>query len=59
MVRRYRRYTLMMNEEILNFEDEILLRGIDCNVATMIDNNSVNYKIPSEGKIGLYWTIRD
>jgi hypothetical protein len=29
-----------VNEEILNLEDEILLRGIDCNVRTMIDNNS-------------------
>jgi hypothetical protein len=26
----------------LNFEDEILLRGIDCNNPTLINNNDVN-----------------
>jgi hypothetical protein len=46
-----------VNEEILNFEDEILLRGIDCNVRTMIDNNSG--QLEEEKKKGLYWTIRD
>jgi hypothetical protein len=26
-----------MNEEVLNFEDEILLRGVDCNISTLIN----------------------
>jgi hypothetical protein len=29
----YRRFTPMWNEEVLNFEDEILLRRVDCNIS--------------------------
>jgi hypothetical protein len=35
--RGYRRFTLMINEKVLNFEDEILLRGIDCYIPTLIN----------------------
>jgi hypothetical protein len=33
----YRRFAPRWNEEVVNFEDEILLRRVDCNIPTLIN----------------------
>jgi hypothetical protein len=39
----------MWNKEVLNFEDEILLRRVDCNIPTLI-NRRILIR-------GVYWSL--
>jgi hypothetical protein len=50
---------LIVMEEALNFEDEILLRMVDCNIPNLINRGILINKVFLELKLEINWFISE